>query len=263
MLDAISEYLLQTATWTPVGVAWYTPSERGYHLGVAHGLPGVIALLAQLRPFDMASGIVDRILEPAVHYLLSTARKSGKGPRFPSSLELAWPMPRSPVRPGLAWCWGDLGIAATLALAGRVVREDTWMNEAVRIALRAARMSIPASDVLDMALCHGAAGIALIFNRFFQTTGNEVFQDASQRWYNRLLNSRRPEFRGGYATLLPSDGPHGKVWAVNPGFLSGLAGIGLSLCAACTETAPSWDRLMLLSSVHDDGTGLTWRAPTP
>ena len=37
------------------------------------------------------------------------------------------------------------------------------------------------------------------------------------------------------------------MWKTEPGFLSGVAGIGLGLLAAVTDLEPAWDRVLLVA----------------
>jgi hypothetical protein len=39
----------------------------------------------------------------------------------------------------------------------------------------------------------------------------------------------------------------GFEWKTEPGFLSGVAGVGLALLAAVTDFEPLWDRVLLVS----------------
>ena len=95
-------------------------------------------------------------------------------------------------------------------------------------------------------LCHGAAGIAHLFNRLYQDTGDDELADGARRWYTLLLAARTADRGvGGFMAWQPaSDGRMG--WAAVPGFLSGSAGIAMALLAATTPLAPDWDRILLL-----------------
>lgn len=223
ILEQVLARLAETAEECPEGTAWRTPSPEGrFDAGVAHGVPGVIGLLAAAAR-DGAE--VRPLLDGAVRWLLAQRP-------FPSRL---------------AWCHGDLGIAAALLGAARVLGEAAWEGEALALARCAAGRACESSGVEDAGLCHGAAGNGHLFNRLAQATGEEVFAAAARRWFGRLLAMRRPHQGIGGFQALVADGRGGKVWADDPGFLTGSSGIGLALLAAVSPVEPAWDRLLLAS----------------
>src|SRR6185436_19195440 len=107
----------------------------------------------------------------------------------------------------------------------------------------------PAADagVRDPGVCHGAAGLAHLFNRFWQASGEEVFAEAARFWIGRTLELRVPGaeiagFRAWHAQPVPQG-----EWIAEPGFLEGATGIGLVLLAAVSTVEPEWDRILLVS----------------
>jgi hypothetical protein len=80
--------------------------------------------------------------------------------------------------------------------------------------------------VRDASLCHGAAGNAHLFHRWYALTGEPVFAEAARTWYAHALGMPPPE---------------------SMAFLEGAAGIALALVAATTEIEPAWDRVLLAS----------------
>ena len=143
-----------------------------------------------------------------------------------------------------AWCYGDPGISAALLCAAHWAKDASLEREAIQIALRAAQRPPERCGVVDAPLCHGAAGLAHLYNRMFQGTGDPRFLEAARTWFERALQMRREgEGIGGYATWRPAEGG----WFTDPSFLSGATGVALALVAAATDVEPSWDRLLLAS----------------
>ena len=101
------------------------------------------------------------------------------------------------------------------------------------------------SGVVDAGLCHGAAGVAHLFNRMYQATGAPRLGEAAQFWFERTLALRRAgEGMSGFSAWMSApDGEQG--WVADPYFLTGAAGIGLALLAAVTPCEPEWDRVLL------------------
>jgi hypothetical protein len=147
----------------------------------------------------------------------------------------------------LAWCYGDLGIAATVAVAAQGARRTDWRGTAHEIARAAARRPPAASGVIDASLCHGAAGVAHLFNRLYQESGDPELGEAARRWLHRALAFRRPgRGIGGFRTWEAQADGSGS-WYDDAGFLAGAAGTGLALLAAVSPVEPAWDRALLLS----------------
>jgi len=254
ILERVVQELVARAVEVDGGVTWWTDPEllspeaqaevpRGcYNLGVPHGQPGMIAFLA-LADAAGVTGATRAFLDRAVAYLLQ-ARIPGTAD-FPSWLEPGGAA-RSVARS--AWCYGNPGIAATLRVAARAVGEAAWERLAVELALGSAARPIEQTGVRDASLCHGSAGLGHQYNRLYQATGEERLADAARYWFRRALDDRQEgESVAGFLTLgYRSDGQVDMV--ESPGFLSGAAGIGLTLLAAVSPVAPDWDRVLLISS---------------
>jgi lantibiotic modifying enzyme len=254
-LDRIIDHLDHTAVRLPGGVAWRTPDARlqpgereqfpdgQFNLGVAHGVPGVIGFLAQAVEAGVATPRSRRLLTEAVTWLLAQRRPADAPTSFGYFAGEAHDRPAR-----LAWCYGDLGIAAVLLSAAQVVQDESWRRAAIEVALGAARRTLDDSGVQDAGLCHGAAGVAHLFNRLYQATGQPELVDAARRWYGEALAFRSTEQGiGGFAAWIP-DHSQGGHWADAPGFLEGAAGVGLALLAAVTPVEPRWDCLLGYSS---------------
>jgi hypothetical protein len=262
-IEGILARLAETSEERPDGLSWHTPSERTgplqrdtypeghYNLGVAHGVPGVVGFLGEA----VAAGLPGATTA-AARRLLGRAHDWVSAQRLPADAGSIFPYNFAPgIEPAatrLAWCYGDLGIAASLLAAARSAGEPAWESEALAVARHAAARPIAGSGVIDAGLCHGAAGDAHLFNRLYQAAGDgEIATEiatAARGWFEQALALRHPgEGIGGFRAWLPmsADGMSDLGWIDDPGFLTGSAGIGLALLAATTEVDPVWDRLLL------------------
>lgn len=255
LLERVVDHLAAQAETGPEGTAWFTPPSRLpewqrelhpqglYNLGVAHGIPGVVALLAIACQGGVAAGRARPLLDGAVRWLLAHQLPAGKGSCFDTSFVAGQESGTS----RLAWCYGDPGIAATLLVAARAVGEPAWEDKALEVAREAARRPPEHSAVRDAGVCHGAAGLAHLFNRFWQASGEEVFRAAARNWIERTLEFRVPgEGIAGFRAWHALPGSNGQ-WAAEPGFLEGATGVALVLLAAVSTVEPEWDRLLLVS----------------
>lgn len=253
-LSRIVHHFAELAREGRGGLTWHTPPELipdsfredfpdGYHnLGVAHGVPGAVAVLAACCRAGVETSTARELLDGAVSWLIAT-RSELAGGLFPSFLAAG--VPPHPGRS--AWCYGNPGIAAALLAAARYVGEEEWEREALDIAHAAARRPIEKAGVRDAGLCHGSAGLAHVYNRIYQATGDAVCGQAARFWFEHTLESMRPEeWTIGLPSWMP-DGADGLELREHGGFLTGASGVGLALLAATSPIPPEWDRVLLVS----------------
>jgi lantibiotic modifying enzyme len=255
-LTRVVTRLSELAVHTDAGISWrrrpemLLPETRLqcpdglYDLGVAHGVPGVLAVLAGAQAAGVAAALAAPLLDGAWRWMMAH--------RAPPDAETAFPYtiggpPRVPVRS--AWCYGDPGIACAMHAAAQRAGNQAWIDDALAIARRAAVRPAERSGCVDAGLCHGTAGLAHIYNRLWQATGEPGFGDAARLWCRQTLELRRPDkgiagFQAYHRALVPGQ-PDG--WLDDSSFLTGAAGTALALLAAISPVEPAWDRLLLLS----------------
>jgi hypothetical protein len=260
--ESITRRLGELAERRDGGITWHTPSERmlaseaatfpqgQYNLGVAHGVPGVIGVLGEMVAAGLAAGEASELLAGAVAWLLRHAQPEGSASRFAYSVRPD--VGEAPPPSRLAWCYGDPGIAVALLVAARAAGEPEWERQAVATARVAAARPRDDGGVVDGGLCHGAAGLAHLYNRLFQATGDPLFKAEAVAWLERLLAQRQPgEGIAGWRAwrpigdLMRPDPQFG--WVTDEGLLTGATGIGLALLGAVSPVEPAWDRILLAS----------------
>ena len=262
-LELIVERLAEVAQPRPEGLAWHTPYDlvpapnqpwypQGLdNLGVAHGTPGVIALLARICGCGVAEEQARSLLAGGMSWLLAQKLPAGEKSVFPYAVGRDFK-----IRPArTAWCYGDAGIAVALLAAGRSAGEPAWEREALALARTVARRSPEICGVEDAGLCHGAAGLGHVLNRLHQATGDPELLAAARAWFGRALGYWEPgRGIGGFLALTPPDDDFDAlVWNEDPGFLSGSAGMALTLLAATSAVDPAWDRVLLTSPLPAGG----------
>ncbi len=110
------------------------------------------------------------------------------------------------------------------------------------MARHVAQLPFERTGLRSAFLCHGTVGLAHIFNRLFQATGQSFFHDAAVAYYRRTL-----ELLDAPGAMEGALRPGPNQIIDGPGLLRGGAGIGLALLAAITPVEPAWDRALLLS----------------
>ncbi len=247
--------LAETVERREGGATWLTPARLlpqhlrdiypagNYNLGVAHGVPGAIGVLAGAWEMGVERPRAFELLAGAVRWLSAQKLPRGTGSVYPYAVSPGV----EPKVPGVAWCYGDLGIAVCLLAAARRAGIAAWEQEAIALARQAATRRPARSGRQDACLCHGAAGNGHLFNRLYQVTGEPSFAAAARWWFGRALALRRPGTGlAGFSYRVADDRGEPTLFPA-PGFLDGAAGTGLALLAAITSVPPAWDRLLLVS----------------
>lgn len=245
MIDVLSDLSI---SFKDRGAAWPSKTngnepKQGFNLGLAHGQPGIIYFLSKAFQTGIRKEKVNRMLRENVRFLLSH-RMSPDGP---GSCFSNWIMPGGKHgNSRLAWCYGDLGIAAALWNAGNLLNEQSWMDEAEDIFLKTLKRKLLAPNgVADASFCHGTAGIAHIYNRMYQFTGKKHYKHAAGFWLKETLKmATHNNGIAGYRYWHPSSEDNYKD---EPGLLEGAAGIGFVIMAAISDLVPAWDEALMLS----------------
>ena len=212
-----------------------TFKERVQNLGLAHGVSGVIAFLAQMVSENVERASVERLLRGTIAELQRHRRDQGES-RYPSFVHLG-----DVAR--LAWCYGDLAIATALVPAGQALSEPSWIEEGRDLAVHATTRTEQQSHVIEIGLCHGAMGLAYMFDRVNVALEEPMIAAASARWLARSFEMRAPDrgLAGIQAYKQPS-----REWVDDPGLLGGAAGVGLALLTLGGASSPRWARSFLL-----------------
>jgi lantibiotic biosynthesis protein len=253
-LEEIVRQLSARAKSDADGFCWYTPPSlipytqiaehpKGYYnLGLAHGIPGIIVFLSRAYAANVKQDDTERLLRGAVSWLLRQKLPDSEISAFATTISET----SSPRAARLAWCYGDAGIAAALFAAANSLSDEAIQEAALQIARKAAHRTIANSGVVDAAICHGAFGLAHIFNRFYQQTQEDLFLDKALMWFDCGCSMRR---RGaGIAGYLFHDlDDNGLMnWVGRPGLLVGVTGLAMVALCGLGHRAPEWDRFFLL-----------------
>jgi lantibiotic modifying enzyme len=229
-------------------VAWrslldHEKGTEGFNLSLSHGLASIIVFFAKLTGKGIYSEKVSPLLDGAVRYMLAQKLDTTKfQSNFPSWIGVEYPIAHS----RLAWCYGDLGIGTALWQAAQSTGNKEWEDVAVKTLLHSTnRKDLQENNVIDAGLCHGASGIAHIYNRMYQYTGIETFKESAQYWLEHTL--KMATYQDGYAGYKAWHTEKYGGWVAEPGLLEGVAGIGLMMISMAADIEASWDRCLFLS----------------
>jgi len=215
---------------------------HGVNLGMAHGLPSIIAFLSKVHHSGAETDTSYSLITGAMKYLA----RHMQDPELYRSCFPNYISKGTPANSRLAWCYGDPGIGLAFLHTADVIQVDHWKKESKRIfQINSSRRSPEDDYVLDTGLCHGTAGLAQIYNHAFQETGEELFQETAEFWIRKTLEmANHHDGLAGFRAYRP---PQSGGWTNEPGLLEGIAGTGLALMTSISNEDTEWDRCLLIN----------------
>jgi lantibiotic modifying enzyme len=234
--------------------AWFTPPElissrelmEKYpsgvlNCGLAHGLPGMLSVLALAYRDGITVASMRSALRRAAEWL--------RAQRLPESAGGGWPAAvpvdgeDQPVTHGpIAWCYGSPGVARALWLSATALDDSQLRETAIEAISSICRRLANRRVLASPTFCHGNAGLLQIAMRFAAETALADCRAGAEAALDGLVRSFSSHTKFGYKALDPGTGPVDR-----PGLLDGAAGISLVLLAAVSDPEPTWDRIFLLS----------------
>lgn len=251
-VESLISGLEDTAETDRNGIKWRsmykfseTTGKEVYNLSLSHGMASIIAFLGKAYRSDIARDKTKDLLCRAISYVLSQKLDTpDSGSFFPAVVFVQEGQPFSGSR--LAWCYGDLGLGYALWQASKIIQNAEWEQIAIEVLVHTTTRKDPGKElVIDAGICHGAAGIAHIYNRLYQHTRMEPFKEAAIYWLEDTL--KKAVFTDGLAGYKAWHTPLHGGWKKQAGLLEGISGIGLVLLAAVSDIEPKWDECLLLS----------------
>lgn len=239
LLGVVTKRLQAMSEQTAHGVAWRTPKKfvalmeetafpnGDFNLGMAHGAPGVIAMLAEACRRGARNPLVEELLEGSVSWLLSLQKPNAEtGYGYLAGKPL--PAARA------AWCYGDPGVAAALFRAAAGMGRKDWFDAAQFVSRRVVSRPWHTTGVFESNLCHGSSGLTHFLNTAYQITRNAVFRKAALEMADRTLSIMEKEAD-------PQKPADPQLPNMKTSFLNGFPGTCLALLAVTSATQPGWD----------------------
>jgi hypothetical protein len=230
----------------PAGASWRStvmlPRRRVVRrLGLAHGAAGVLTALAACAARGVERARAEALADEVVGWVRAVAASRGDGP-LPDAVADTGDLDGR-----AAYCIGGVGAALGVLRAGEAFQRDDWRAEGLALGRAAAAWTAGDAAVVDGGVCHGAAGLGLVFHRLAQGSDDPApFTAARDRWLRALLATRA---------------------APDPALLTGAAGIALVI-ATVLGADDGWDAplgtdlLPRAISTGSDGIHLAKLAPT-
>jgi len=232
---------------------WHTPAdlisarqmigkypEGNLNCGLAHGLPGMLSVLALACSHGIETPGQREALHRWAYWLKARQMPDPWGGAWPAAVSVG--STPGPVPAPAGWCYGNPGVARTLWLAGNAL-DDACLRETALEAIRAVyRRPVSRRGISSPTFCHGVSGLLHITLRFANDASMPDFADAADALLGQLLKSFVEDSVFGFRAY---DSEARLV--DNPGLLDGAAGVALVLLALTSDQDPTWDRIFLLS----------------
>lgn len=213
-------------------------------LGLSHGIPSILVFLSKCWDKGIRSEKNVALMNGITKYLLSNMQDpSIYNSYFSYTVNTKEHTPHST---RLAWCYGDLGVCSALWQSNKILKNETVDKIVIDVMqFSTHRISLIENMVDDAGLCHGAAGIAHIFNHFYQQTRIPEFKDSALYWFEETL--KMAKYEDGLAGYKTCASHHNMEYINSEALLDGVTGIGLALISAISDIEPVWDECLLLS----------------
>ncbi|MEZ9200275.1 lanthionine synthetase C family protein [Shewanella sp. 10N.286.54.B9] len=206
-----------------------------FNLGLAHGVPGIIAAILPALAIPQLASRVTTLLIHSCNWLIEQQITTDEH-------KLTFPTAVGSKRASrLGWCYGDLTIALTLARVGQALNISSYIEVARDTAMRSSNKSASEGLINDGAFCHGSSGLITIFQLLNEILDEPQLEQAASNWLDFTLQLYKDNGLKGLLGNTDESDNHEQ----NSGFLMGYAGIGLALITATTGNADWADSLLL------------------
>lgn len=200
--------------------------ENSFDMGIAHGLSGILIILNNLYyKGGNSSDIILDIIERGINYIDSTYRpcvkfRKGLNSFYPTTVDENYSL-EDTINTGsyisrLGWCYGDLNqVILRLQLGDTLKRRDLY-DHALRLSEDIIQLRANKNfQVIGTGICHGSAGLSLIFRWLYEKTNIALYLSESEYWSNTTK-----EYIANYE--------YGEAPKFNSSLLEGIPGVVLS-----------------------------------
>lgn len=251
MLSYLIECLNKNAIKSDNEIKWQSTnynsaikSKYKFDFGLAHGMAGIMYFLAKCYRLnikkDMCQDLISGILK---FYENNKQNHSASISYYPAYVSTDNYKPESrQTKSRLAWCYGDAGILYSMYLTGTYINDtNLQQNSLKKLKIISFERDIISAGVVDAGFCHGASGLAYIFNRLFHMTNDTIFDDATKYWLKvAFIHGRSGSTPTGYLFYV-----NGEKWFHTLDILEGVSGVALTLLSYENSKFMDWDESLM------------------
>lgn len=218
------------------------------NLGLAHGVCGVIAVLAKtilfLEKTETTNDVLVKYRDTLKLITNHVIKQKGEIGNF------CFPYTIGGTTSRLAWCYGDFSVCIALTWAALVLPNKNEIDEVVKQTIKNA-INIKDTDRLfrtnkqtqefDLGLCHGVSGVYLVFKRLYEFYPSQELAQEIERLKKELDKEVEKGLKNINFPVFIKSEPLTFEWKTDLSFLNGLSGF--------------------LAAYHDDEIIKGWDAP--
>jgi hypothetical protein len=226
--------------------------KGSFNVGLAHGIPGVMGLLAvcKLNGYDQP-GLMET-LQLLSEWVASKCCLSKFGACWPAALHFDEETGNQNKHLDFcrdAWCYGAPGVARALWLASQALKNPDYGQLALDSLQAAVKRPREEWSLPGPTLCHGIGGYLMIVDQMANDTQDSICLDAVSNLKKILLSYFDENNAFGFQDYDPIKNNRGKYKMLDrPGLLEGTAGVLLSLFSVETRfTKWQWPFLNISS----------------
>ncbi len=243
LLTKLLNYFIETSiVFSKTEQSWecFYANKKVINFGLAHGVSSIIVILIKLIKKSNVYDEHKNLIYNAINYLLNNKNNNYKaiGSFFPTNVG------EEKLKSRFIWCHGDIGPATALLRSAQCFNNEELFTIVEQIMkFSSQRKDMEENGIYDALICHGTAGVAHWFNRYYNYSKNEEYRESAIYWFLKTIEiGNHKNAPAGYKFIT-----EGGEWVEEFSLLSGISGIGLSLISAVSEIEPKWDEALLLS----------------
>lgn len=187
--------LAQDAEYDDNGeIRWFSYSQyrpKRYDFGLAHGMAGFLYFLNKCYALGIEQELCYQLGNGIVQfYLHNEMDASTVGSYYPYSIlyddynQHAY----TPTKCRLAWCYGDVSSLSVIYQYAKLVGDKRLERTTVdKLVSTSYRRDLKDVEIKDAQFCHGASGLAHMYNRLYRQTGRCEFKSAAVYWMKVMV----------------------------------------------------------------------------
>lgn len=233
------------------GVYWLSgtndPSKNMYkhiNIGYAHGMPSILFTINKIRTAGVYVSRCSHLLRSGLNFLKSYYDDSAEE-FFPNRIKGEEVLRKSRI----SFCYGDLGVSYGLTIIGNSLGDLQILHLAKKTAIHVAKRSLEnGSNDFDIGLCHGNAGRGYLFYKLYRVFKSNYLKQAAYFNYKNLLEIRKiGQGIAGFTAIDYNDDTQSFQRKAMPGFMDGVAGVGLSIISYLNSRINEhWNKILNL-----------------
>lgn len=239
---------------------WFTPSKfqssagdkssfpvGSFNCGMAHGIPGPLALLSIAYNSGIEVPGQYRAIENITEWLLDSQEEDELGSYWPHIIPFEELITKNKLlRQREAWCYGTPGVACALYISSISLNNPAIAQTALKSFINAVSYECDRNRMDSPSLCHGLSGLLLMSKRMWHSTKDPAITILIDQLMTKLLQRFDSSTPLGYKDAEP--GVANTIrWLTKAGLLEGVAGIAATLQGTGEADQNDWDYMLMLS----------------